>query len=66
MLAGHLSNQDEDEVEEELAALQQGPLLPNAPTAELPEGAAADEAEEEAAEQGAKTKTKTRAIVTAS
>lgn len=37
MLAGHLSNQDEDEVENELEALHrdvQGPVkLPNAPTA---------------------------------
>lgn len=65
MLAGHLSNQDEGEVEEELAALQQGSVLPNAPTAELPEGAAVD-AVEEAAEQGAKTRTKTRAAVPAS
>lgn len=64
MLAGHLSNQDEDEVEEELAALQQGSVLPNAPTAELPEGAAADAAEEAA--QGAETRTKTRAAVPAS
>ncbi|KAF9887467.1 Vacuolar protein sorting-associated protein 20 [Aspergillus nanangensis] len=41
MLAGHLSNQDEDEVEDELAALQretQPPLdLPEPPTKEPPE-----------------------------
>lgn len=41
MLAGKLSNQDEDEVEDELEALQ-GPaerpvVLPNAPVSALPE-----------------------------
>ena len=46
MLAGHLTNQDEDEVEDELEALQRelaGPeilpddvVLPSAPTADLP------------------------------
>jgi charged multivesicular body protein 6 len=41
MLAGNLSNQDEDEVEDELAALQQEAQglqkLPNAPKSKLPE-----------------------------
>ena len=41
MLSGHLSNQDEDEVENELVALRgqmEGPaVLPNAPTGALPE-----------------------------
>lgn len=46
MLAGHLTNQDEDEVEDELEALQRelaGPeilpddvVLPSPPTADLP------------------------------
>ena len=43
MLAGRLSTQDEDEVEEELEALQrvtQNPVvLPNAPSSTLPEHA---------------------------
>ncbi|KAL1964314.1 hypothetical protein VTN77DRAFT_7134 [Rasamsonia byssochlamydoides] len=59
MLAGQMSNQDEDEVEDELEALQrevEGPVhLPDAPTATLPE-----ETEEEKA-QKAKARAKARA-----
>lgn len=55
MLSGHLSNQDEDEVEDELEALHreaQGPAsLPNAPTTSPKE----DVAEEEPARQEART-----------
>lgn len=56
MLAGNLSNQDEDEVEEELAALQGPVVLPEPPTTtpkqpETPEDTAA-EAERETAGQG--------------
>lgn len=71
MLAGHLSNQDEDEVEDELESLQQqghGPVaLPNAPTTTLPEGqAAAEEESGQITEEGTKRKRKTRAAVPAS
>lgn len=58
MLAGQMSNQDEDEVEDELEALErevQGVHLPDAPTATLPE-----ETEEEKA-QKAKARAKARA-----
>ena len=48
MLAGHLSNQDEDEVEEELAALQGPVVLPSAPTTTLPEEEKEEEEEVEA------------------
>ena len=75
MLAGHLSNQDEDEVEEELAALQGPVVLPSAPTSTLPEEEKEVEEEEEAAaaeesikptKQGSKAKTKARTAVPAS
>lgn len=72
MLAGHLSNQDEDEVGDELESLQQqghGPVaLPNVPTTTLPEGQAAAEEEEsgQITEEGTKSKRKTRAAVPAS
>ncbi|OJI97666.1 hypothetical protein ASPVEDRAFT_37090 [Aspergillus versicolor CBS 583.65] len=60
MLAGHLSNQDEDEVEDELETLHrevQGPAsLPNAPTKSPKE----DVAEEEPARQEARTGQGTR------
>ena len=42
MLGGRISNQDEDEVEDELDALEAeitGVPMPNAPTSELPTGA---------------------------
>ncbi|KAL4809749.1 Snf7-domain-containing protein [Aspergillus unguis] len=59
MLAGHLSNQDEDEVEDELEALHrevQGPVkLPDAPTVP-PE---TEEPEEEAVQQKARAKART-------
>ena len=68
MLEGHLSNQDEDDVEEELEALQReaAPALPAVPADKLP-AAPKDELldkaepmpEDSAAEQG-KTKAKTR------
>jgi charged multivesicular body protein 6 len=59
MLAGQMSNQDEDEVEEELEALQreaEGPVaLPSAPTVPL------SEVTEEEKEQKAKARAKARA-----
>ena len=73
MLAGHLSNQDEDEVEEELAALQGPVVLPSAPTTTLPEEEKEEEVEASTAEasiettkQGSKAKTKARTAVPAS
>ena len=74
MLAGHLSNQDEDEVEEELAALQGPVVLPSAPTTTLPEEkeeqeeveASTAEASIETTKQGSKAKTKARTAVPAS
>ena len=74
MLVGHLSNQDEDEVEEELAALQGPVVLPSAPTTTLPEEekeqeeveASAAEASIETTKQGSKAKTKPRTAVPAS
>lgn len=72
MLAGHLSNQDEDDVEDELASLQQqaqGPVaLPNAPTSTLPEGQVAAEPEEggQKSAQRAKGRTEARAAIPAS
>lgn len=72
MLAGHLSNQDEDEVEEELASLRQqgyGPVvLPNAPTTTLPEGQAAAAAEEsgQMMEEGTNSRRKAKNAVPAS
>lgn len=72
MLAGHLSNQDEDEVEDELAALQQqaqGPAaLPNAPTSSLPEEQmAAEEPEgDQKTKQQAKSRSEARTAIPAS
>lgn len=72
MLAGHLSNQDEDEVEEELASLRQqgyGPVvLPNAPTTTLPEGqaAAAEEESGQMTEEGTNSRRKAKNAVPAS
>lgn len=70
MLAGNLSNQDEDEVEEELAALQGPVVLPEPPTTipkqpEMPEDTAA-EVEREMTEQREVIRKKARAIVPAS
>lgn len=57
MLAGQLSNQDEEEVEDELDALQRttegSVVLPNAPISTLP---TEDEEEEERQERMAKQK----------
>ena len=59
MLAGQMSNQDEDEVEDELEALQrevEGTVeMPNVPTAALPE------VTEEEKERQARTRAKARA-----
>jgi charged multivesicular body protein 6 len=57
MLGGRISNQDEDEVEDELDALEaevMGVPLPDVPTAELPakERAKARQKEREEAEGG--------------
>jgi charged multivesicular body protein 6 len=64
MLAGQMSNQDEDEVEDELEALENelaGPLrLPDAPTALLPENLSEREREEKAKER-AKARARARA-----
>ena len=66
MLAGHLSNQDEDEVEDELEALQSQvapPMkMPEVPTGELPPGQAY---EEPTAGQRAKARAKARAAAEA-
>ncbi|CAL5873511.1 uncharacterized protein PFLUO_LOCUS7791 [Penicillium psychrofluorescens] len=63
MLAGHLSNQDEDEVEDELEALQSQvapPVkMPEAPTGELPPGQVHEE--EPTAGERAKARAKARA-----
>jgi charged multivesicular body protein 6 len=62
MLAGHLSNQDEDEVEDELEALQSQvapPVkMPEAPTGELPPGQVYEE--EPTAAERAKARAKAR------
>ena len=65
MLEGNLSNQDEDDVEEELEALQRevagpqvAPKLPNAPTNALP----TPEEVETPEEPRAKAKTRTAAL----
>lgn len=67
MLAGQMSNQDEDEVEEELEALQreiEGPVtLPNAPTALLPE--ATEDEKEKQAKARAKARAQERAAMLA-
>ncbi|GKZ36138.1 charged multivesicular body protein 6 [Aspergillus brasiliensis] len=63
MLAGRLSTQDEDEVEEELEALQrdtQGPVvLPNAPSTTLPEHVEGVKEDEHAVEEAAKVEERT-------
>lgn len=63
MLAGRLSTQDEDEVEEELEALQrdtQGPVvLPNAPSSKLPEHMEGVKEDEHAAEEEAQVEERT-------
>ncbi|KAJ5714250.1 uncharacterized protein N7483_011431 [Penicillium malachiteum] len=66
MLEGNLSNQDEDDVEEELEALQRevagpqaAPNLPNAPTNALP---TPEEVETPEEPRRAKTKTRTAAL----
>lgn len=63
MLEGNLSTQDEEDVEDELEALQNQlapkvaqPILPNAPNNALP---VSEDVEEEAPEQPRKTKTRT-------
>lgn len=64
MLAGQMSNQDEDEVEDELEALQrevEGVSLPNAPTSTLPEGS--EKEKEEKAKARARARAKERAAV---
>ncbi|PYI25471.1 SNF7 family protein [Aspergillus indologenus CBS 114.80] len=75
MLAGRLSREDEDEVEEELEELQrqaQGPVvLPNAPVSSLPEvgeeetEAEAGEAQAESLASGRKVKAEERTAVLA-
>jgi charged multivesicular body protein 6 len=63
MLEGNLTNQDEDDVEEELEALQREtqpnvvPKLPNAPNNKLP---TPEEAEVEGPAEPTRSKTKTR------
>lgn len=68
MLEGNLSTQDEEDVEDELEALQReilGPVdLPAVPQAHLPERS--DEVGEEPAQEQAKTKAKTRTPILAS
>lgn len=63
MLAGRLSTQDEDEVEEELEALQrdtQGPVvLPNAPSSTLPEHVGGVKEDEHAVEEEAHVEERT-------
>lgn len=65
MLAGQISNQDEDEVEDELEALQrevEGTVqMPNVPTAALPE--LTDEAKEQEARARAKARAQERAAM---
>lgn len=67
MLAGHLTNQDEDEVEDELAVLQREAQkdveLPTPPT-QIPSVPDAVEANQ-AAEQPTKAKAKERTAITA-
>lgn len=69
MLEGNLTNQDEDDVEEELEALQREtqpnivPKLPNAPNNTLPTPEEAEaEAEGPAEPTRSKTKTRTAAL----
>ncbi|OJD11758.1 hypothetical protein AJ78_07531 [Emergomyces pasteurianus Ep9510] len=65
MLGGQMSNQDEDEVEDELEAMQQeisGPVsLPDVPTSALPE--VAEREKQEKAKERAKTRARARATV---
>ncbi|OAX80455.1 hypothetical protein ACJ72_05217 [Emergomyces africanus] len=65
MLGGQMSNQDEDEVEDELEAMQQeisGPIrLPDVPTSALPE--AAERETQEKAKQRAKARARARAAL---
>lgn len=65
MLAGQMSNQDEDEVEDELEALQrevEGTVqMPNVPTAALPE--LTDEEKEQEARARAKARAQERAAM---
>ena len=67
MLAGQLSNQEEDEVEDELAALQRATerpvVLPNAPVSELPEDRRKEE--ERLAAERARAKEHTPVLTTA-
>lgn len=67
MLAGQLSNQEEDEVEEELAALQGAAerpvVLPNAPISALPEDRRKEE--ERKAEERARAEERTPVLTTA-
>lgn len=67
MLAGQMSNQDEDEVEDELEALQrevEGTVdMPNVPTAALPE--LTDEEKEKEARARAKARAQERAAMLA-
>lgn len=67
MLAGQLSNQDEEEVEDELAALQGAAerpvVLPNAPISRLPEERR--EEEEAKAERRAHAKEQAPVLTTA-
>lgn len=54
MLGGRISNQDEDEVEDELEALEAeiaGVPLPEVPTAKLPERVRQETAQRESEEQ---------------
>lgn len=60
MLSGNLSNQDEDEVEDELAALQRETQrlqnLPNAPKSKLPERLNEEESQKLQSQEGGKEK----------
>ena len=62
MLAGQLSNQDEDEVEDELEALQ-GMVLPNAPATNLNLPAETEEIREQKAERLERAQERERAPV---
>lgn len=62
MLAGQLSNQDEDEVEDELEALQ-GMVLPNAPASNLNLPAETEEIRERKAERLERAQERERAPV---
>lgn len=66
MLAGHLSNQDEDEVEDELEALQQqiaGPVaMPEPPTTDLPEQPVEEPQQSQGERAKARAKARTAAL----